>query len=90
MFGLPAGSGTQVRRRLGDHDLGLDAEIRPDMHEFSCGEHAPAALAVQLLGRDDHRGDLIQLRHVHRRRRAVYVHAPAAGRSRTCRAWASG
>ncbi len=43
----------QVRRLPRDRDPRVDAEIGLDLHEFAGGEHAPAALSVELLGGDD-------------------------------------
>ena len=56
----------QVRRLPRDRDPRVDAEIGPDVHEFARGEHAPAALSVELLGGDDDRGCGFQRGHMHR------------------------
>ena len=91
MFGLPGGSGTRCAGGSGTAIRDSTDQVRPHMHQLTRRQHPPAALPVQCLRRDHHRGDIGQPGRVHRGRRTPHVQAPRPpGRSRMCSACWSG
>ena len=81
-LGFPAGSGTSRAGGCAMATVRVDKKVAADVHQLARGKHPPAALPVEFLRRDHHRGNLLQPGRVHRRGGAAHVQARTLGAGR--------